>query len=299
MSHAISIVHRLSAESFGSCPESNYLLWKTCVRQIAIGHSGEWSKHIARSTDQVFHGTAAYQFLLEVICGLHSPVIGETEVLGQFKLLIKNIEYHYLPFGQELKNFFSELLTDAKTVRENFLSHLGAQSYGSLVRKYTKQKKAVHFVGSGILVEEILPWLMKEKASVTVYVRTAERIPELKNKFPFVDFVNLQDLRSKSLTADESVVIAAPVAANDVIQWLKASSPKLQILDLRGESAIDPLPRERFATVSLGEIFGELSSVREQALQKLNSAKDAIGQMAQKKSSQIRMRPFGWDDLCA
>ena len=39
----------------------------------------------SQETPVRFHDEAAYAHLLEVICGLGSPIVGETEVMSQFK----------------------------------------------------------------------------------------------------------------------------------------------------------------------------------------------------------------------
>ena len=68
----------------------NGLEWQTCLRRIQFLNRFENSALIeAAETDklvpptvEVYRGNEAYGFLLEVICGLNSPLLGETAVMG-------------------------------------------------------------------------------------------------------------------------------------------------------------------------------------------------------------------------
>ena len=59
----------------------------TCVREIAFVDS----RAAVPSGATILHDEDAYAHLLEVICGLDSPMVGETEVLHQFKVFAANI----------------------------------------------------------------------------------------------------------------------------------------------------------------------------------------------------------------
>ena len=72
--------------SFSGVDLSSWVVWKTCLREMAIGTSSQRVRPLfVKKSDQVYTGLQAYQFFLEVISGLHSPIIGETEVMGQVK----------------------------------------------------------------------------------------------------------------------------------------------------------------------------------------------------------------------
>ena len=71
----------------------NSLEWQTCLRRILFLNSSDnraviEAAEVGKATPptvEVFRGEEAYRFLLEVICGLNSPIVGETAVMGQFK----------------------------------------------------------------------------------------------------------------------------------------------------------------------------------------------------------------------
>ena len=82
--------------------------WQTCIRQIALIDESQLEN--VRPTllrgDEIYHEDVGYRFLLEVICGLHSPLIGETEVYGQFKNSAAAFAYGDTLWSTRLKKFF-------------------------------------------------------------------------------------------------------------------------------------------------------------------------------------------------
>src|SRR4051794_17953925 len=73
----LRIVHRRKPAKFA--PDHGPLVWATCLRSLAFGGTPE-------TGDEYYLQGEAYRFLLEVVCGLKSPIVGETEVFGQFKV---------------------------------------------------------------------------------------------------------------------------------------------------------------------------------------------------------------------
>jgi glutamyl-tRNA reductase len=68
------------------------LEWHTCLRRILFLNSDdhrEMLEMIERDHGaagvEIFRGQDAYRFLLEVICGLNSPIVAETAVMANSK----------------------------------------------------------------------------------------------------------------------------------------------------------------------------------------------------------------------
>src|SRR5262245_56244792 len=105
----------------------NSLEWKTCLRRILFLNTNEncalieaaESGQLLEPTVEVFRGQDAYRFLLEVICGLNSPIVGETAVMGQFKEFSLHAKFAKTPWGSFLRRLFSQVLLDAKRIRHN------------------------------------------------------------------------------------------------------------------------------------------------------------------------------------
>jgi hypothetical protein len=91
------------------------------------------------SSATVLHGEAAYSHLLEVICGLDSPMVGETEVLHQFKVFAADLPGDH----NGLREIGNHLLADARAIRARHLIGLGSRSYGSAVRRYVADASCV------------------------------------------------------------------------------------------------------------------------------------------------------------
>ena len=61
---------------------------RTCQRTLVISTS-YFPKEINRA-QEVVSGKEAYKLLLEIICGLQSKLVGENEIVGQFKAAYQN-----------------------------------------------------------------------------------------------------------------------------------------------------------------------------------------------------------------
>ena len=129
----------------------NGIEWQTCLRRILFLNARDnhdildtiETEGLLPPIVEVFRGQEAYQFLLEVICGLNSPIVGETAVMGQFKDFLQNAKFPNTCWGNFLRRLATNLMIDAKSVRTRHLQGLGSQSYGSLVRQHVKGLPAV------------------------------------------------------------------------------------------------------------------------------------------------------------
>lgn len=310
----------------GSPVVSPWFEWGTCLRQLAFGFShlvhepqkkiSDLSKihseildknnqnHSTTQNIEVLFGAEAYSRLLEITCGLHSPLFGETEVFGQFKLTCQSFKTDHPYWNTKFQKVFSKFLSDSKIVRQKYLTHIGSQSYGSAVRKELKGINRVDLIGGGQLVKEMLPWILKSVPHVFVHVRDTQ-----KAKLDLIEFPKLKiiELNCKSETSHhlhevqvrEALIVAAPLTADEIKDWClrKLISPDL-IIDLRGESAHDPIPKQ-VNVLDLKSVFARIEGSREQHQQVKALAEIEIQSLSQKRVREIEVRPFGWEDLCA
>lgn len=284
MHHDLIILHG-KGTSLPTIP-SSWALWKTCLRQIAFGHRG---LPLPEGQFEILDGEDAYRFCLEVVCGLKSPLVGETEVMGQFKEFIAKLEGH-----QALKKFLQTILADAKTIRHRHLLKLGSQSYGSLCRRHLQKVEEVHILGSGQLAEELLPWLSEQEK---VFVRC--RKPEAKSKLSSKN-VFVESMKGPFLAPRSAVIIAAPMTSEEIVKWIGSSLVGV-VLDLRGESKTDPLDQIENVEkiISLRDFYRSLEVHQSQIQEKVEAARQDIQRLCIEKSRTAELRPFGWDDLCA
>src|SRR4029079_3255285 len=132
------VIVNLRANSNEAMPAAvTNLQWQTCLRRIVFLHRSELEPRIS-SRLEIYSGRKAYQILLEVICGLHSPLVGENAVMGQFRKFPTSAVFPETTWGRFLRDLTTDLLVDARQVRHHHLQNLGSQSYGSLIRKHLK-----------------------------------------------------------------------------------------------------------------------------------------------------------------
>jgi len=289
MTADIIVFHK--AQSGQKAPELPIGYWSmnTCLRSIVISEN---SHSIPESLDsyQIYKSEEAFEFLLQVICGLHSPLIGETEVLGQFKEFVKS---HRSDFSPALNTHIDQLLREAKKIRAQYLQNLGCTSYGSLLRKFIQGKEtSMVFIGAGSLTADILPWCKKQKGKIQIFTRHPHKHTDMVDKergVQVLGFDQMTDLEPGSV-----LVVAAPVRA----QWLEDNlflDDFVQIFDLRGESEQDSLRADQ--TLGLKLLFSHISDNKVKATALKGDVFSAIRHWAEELKLLERPRPFGWEDL--
>ena len=275
------------------------LEWQTCLRRISLLQKSNSVPVVSTvpATTEIFEGIGAYNFLLEVVCGLRSPLVGETAVMGQFREFCAHAKFPASEWGWFLRRLTSDILVDAKRVRYRHLEGLGTQSYGGMVRHHLKNVPSVFVLGAGQLAHEILPWLLG-KTDVTVFYRNAMRAENLLHEFPqlrlahFTEAVHVENRES-------AIVIAAPLSAKEIESWTQLqSTPFVKALDLRGEAESDPF-QPSFPILRLSEMFAALKDERPKVAARLAAARAEISKAGQRLAEQAQFRPFGWEDLCA
>jgi glutamyl-tRNA reductase len=277
----------------------NGIEWQTCLRRVSLLHKSTSASLLpaVHETAEIFEGKDAYNFLLEVVCGLRSPLIGETAVMGQFREFCAHAKFPASEWGWFLRKLTSDVLVDAKRVRYRHLEGLGSQSYGGMVRQHLKNISSVFVLGAGQLAQEILPWLMG-KTDVTVFYRNAMRAECLLKDYPQLRLAQFTEA-AHAENRESAIVIAAPLSAKEIESWVRSqSTPFVKALDLRGEAETDPF-QPSFPILRLSEMFAALKNERPKVAARLAAARADINKAGQRLAEQAQFRPFGWEDLCA
>ncbi len=307
-----------NAKSFEIEPQTS-VKFETCLRKIHL------SKYIPtdfqdlnmlnsstqKSSWDLLEGEQAYSFLIEVLAGLHSPMVGETEVLGQFK--------NQIQLQKEVANFFSPWLSwvfeDIKKVRTQFLQNTGTQTYGSWVRTLIPRERPLLILGAGQLCEKIFPYVQSIEHPIGIVTRNKSKVKELLLNFSLNYEDNISDFimtkkRNENGILNQTIVknhffevdiiVAAPIANEKLQTWI--SSQNLSInnyLDLRAEhEPIKNLNQKGFV-IGLQEFF-KLQEKQKINLQKRKiEAQQFIQQLARSRFEYCFHRPWGWDDVCS
>jgi glutamyl-tRNA reductase len=264
-------------------------VWRTCLREVAFADDADEVPASHRDGLQLFEGDA-YRLLLEILCGLQSPMLGETQVMGQFKAFLASL-------GRDqawLNRLGQRLLADAREIRTKYLQGLGSRSYGSAVRRYLANCQQAVLIGTGKLANEVLPFLADEGRRVDQWGRSPETPVAASVTYRLLDAVDVV------ATSDVPTVliIAAPVPSDVVDRVAARYAGLLSIIDLRGELGIAPLSA-RVPVISLQDLFAHMSAASGCAHRHVEAARADIASRSRRYELRDELRPFGWDDLCA
>lgn len=295
MSESVAVINGQPGRDFNS--QMPYaLVWKTCLREIAIVDSRHLRAEDLRPGDEVYAREDGYRFLLEVICGLHSPLVGETEVFGQFKnFAVRAAEG---PGGRCTAPWIQRLIADAKRVRTNHLTGLGGRSYGQLAHRHLADCPRIVVLGAGHLVQETIPSLADHH--VDIFCRRPEAATDLLARHPDATIHQIND--SIDIGGDRPVglIIAAPMTAEEIKRWAARLGIRFEIIvDLRGESRTDMLEVEDATVIHFQDILEDMEANCRFAGQRLERARKEIFDRSQEFWQRYDVRPFGWEDLCA
>ena len=268
----------------GSWPDSA-LVWRTCVREIALVDRRSPLPAGAR----VWHDEAAYAHLLEVICGLDSPMIGETEVLHQFKVFTAGLLAEHGPFREVAQS----LLNDAREIRSRHLIGLGSRSYGSAVRRLVGDAPRVALAGTGMLAMEIARYLAGPGRILDVWGRR-----ESVDGFDQGSYRMLSAPFTAAVEQPVVLVIAAPLPSSAIARLAACYRTVIVLIDLRAEGANDPPPAVA-PIVTLADVFGGVQDATRLTALRVEAAKEDIRACARAFATRAKLNPSGWHDLCA
>jgi glutamyl-tRNA reductase len=270
-------------------------VWRTCLREVVFldGVTPGSSVGAPEGDGQQLVDGHAYRLLLEILCGLQSPMTGETQVLGQFKTFLATL-------GSDqpaLAKLGQRLLTDARDVRATHLQGLGSRSYGSAVRRDLAGCEQAIVIGTGKLAHEVLPFLADEGRLVDMWGRAS---------LPYADapaairYFRLDgDMTGSASVLTAALVVAAPVSA-DLVELVAARYPRLiRVIDLRADLGRRPLNLGGVDIVTLQDLFARMHDAHASAVPHIDAARQEIARRARQYELRDELRPFGWDDLCA
>lgn len=262
-------------------------VWQTCLRTIKI--SFEPSALNLMDGFDAYKSEQAYRFLLEVVSGLHSPVLGETEVLGQFKIFANDLIESDWQFAQ----LFQNLMADTKKLRQRHLVNTGSHSYGSVVRKLAGKRVAV--LGAGQMCQELIPWLLKENSSVQILCRNPERAKQNFSDDLSLKFHKLENETDLTNLSIDTLIVAAPIE-NDALGEMDRNLELM--IDLREDSQSRDYKTKCNRSVSLSELFAMVSDQDHERQKTRALAKEFAKSLAKVRAERAMVRPFGWEDLC-
>lgn len=273
------------------CP-STFIL-STCQRTLVLAFDQIPFKHLSLlPPHEISEGEEAYLYLLETICGLKSKLIGENEIVGQFKEAYKIYAASTLK-NTRLLTILEKLFQDAKDIRTQYLIGISQKTYASLTRRHLIQKaRARHVVimGSGQLAEDLINQF-KKKAQVSICARNTKKVAELALTHNLN--IILWDERHNLINEP---FIANTIGHQDTIlgqdffdAWTSKNDQRL-FVDLGSPSTIKTTLSMNEGLVRLDDIFNEGAVVEDQKLQQISLAREAMLNITHKRKSLLQAK---------
>lgn len=278
-------------------PAEEWALFETCQRKIYISMAVQNSNVQAQQTD-ILTGEAAYLTLLNILCGLESRIVGETEVFGQFKLFA-DMKQASMPFGFErFKRIAQKLMVDVKEIRSSYLQGIGHRSYGALTAHYAQDCNSISILGAGQLAQKALPYLNSNGREINLFMRNPAKTESIPARL--LKQVKVHKLSNKNVSKNvDGLIIAAPMSTSQIESWMTQSSmtPKI-IIDLRDQTQ-DARLMSPAKLITLDDLFCEIEQTSLQFDDQIENATKRITELTKERFAVRYFRPFGWEDICA
>lgn len=279
----LAVIHRPRG---ATAPALAGTVWSTCLRELAFVPDADAAQAL---TEPAVIGEEAYALVLEIVCGLRSPLVGETEVQAQFKVFLSSLDPRthgwLLQFGQRI-------LADAKAIRHEYLQGLGVGGYGRLALHGAAGERLA-IVGAGALAQDIVDHAGRGRA-IDVWRRRCG--DDLRLASTACRRLLIQNAHAEPrLTGSTSLIIAAPVGADALGRVAACYVDLTDVVDLRASDEVTAVP-PRVPRTTLTDLLAQVEASRPKPVA---LARAAIRERARNFGVRRQLRPFGWDDLCA
>ena len=260
----------------------------TCQRILLIGQEKKFSKNLPPfARPDVYIGEAAYQYLLKILCGLKSRLIGENEIVAQFKEGYGNYINNPHRDNYTLK-IIEKLFQDSKEIRSLYLRDVGQYSYAGMTKKLFLNRadaRSILLLGSGQLAKDILK-VMQRKFKITILARNEQAAKELSeheniNALPWQEFKNCQHFPYIINTIGAGDTLFLPSFFKN---WIILHGPNKLFVDLGAPSVIETSYGITNGVIRLDDIFQMSEELNEKKEEKINLAKQAIERITNKRA---------------
>jgi glutamyl-tRNA reductase len=256
---------------------------RTCQRTILLSFNDIPTSQLPKS-GEYYRAEEAYAFLLETICGLKSKLLGENEIVGQFKNAYQ--EFIQQPHkDKKLLVILEKLFKDTKDIRTQHLIGVGQKTYASIARKHLLKKNVekVLILGTGELAEDLILQL-KKKVQVSITGRNLGRVTELAiaHNLQIVPFENKALWLNFSLIANTIGFEGTLLDHNWFEQWINIHSKRL-LVDLAEPSPLKHDLHSPNELVTLADIFAEGAILEDHKHLQLQRAKETIQEIVKKR----------------
>ncbi len=270
---------------------STFML-KTCQRTLVLAYDQFPYKAETLPEHTLIKADEAYLFLLETICGLKSKLIGENEIVGQFKEAYKIYCQSTLK-DTRLLLILEKLFKDAKDIRTQYLIGISQKTYASLTRRHLIQRmKARHVVviGSGALAEDLINQF-KKKATISICARNDPRVQELAklHNLQIVPWDQRHTLVNEPFIANSVGTDTILFGEDFFAEWSSLHSQRL-FVDLGSPTVVQTTLSLEEGVVRLDDIFNEGAIVEGQKQTQIELARAAMLDVTLKRKSLLEAK---------
>lgn len=233
----------------------------------------------------------AYKFLLNVISGLESKLIAESEIVSQFKKAFSD----YLSKknrDSKIIKIIETLFKDSKEIRTRYLNGIAQRTYSSIVRtKILKDNpEKILIIGSGKMSKELINQL-KGKVDLCICARNTSELNKLEKEsgikpIEWLDYDSIQNFSHIINTIGSDKVIFDSDFLNN---WNKKAG---LFIDIGSPSSLEFNQNNRKNIILLEDIFKEGILKEKDKVVKINKAKKHIGHLSQKKFNYSKKYDF-------
>ena len=277
-------------QNLSSFNEKGMFSLHTCQRSIFVSFQLSWPANFTPHPLQMekYQGAKAYGFLLEILCGLQSKIVAESEVAQQFKQAYTA----YLQQKERCSNvirLLEKLFKDAKVVRSQYLNKIGQKSYAYLAKKIlaqnlSTQNTPVLILGNGELAQHQLFHLEKHYP-LAVCGRNKQKILDLKSRFNFeyLPWENRHQWRKYHKVINTIGASEILFDTDAFYSWDQDHQSSKAFIDLGFPSVIDTELGPTDGVYRLVDIFKLADEIEEKKRQHLSHAQALIGSLTQKR----------------
>ena len=236
---------------------TQFFILTTCNRTEITCISSEYSPAICRDLKNLIPEIETYQYLnfsairhiLRTLCGLDSMLVGETEILGQYKIAARSTQTKN---KQSLTRIIHKLINTAKQVRQT--SQLQAQAINitkPVIRNIKSiigdiQKCRFLCIGSGTVIHQHLQHLSQlNNLPITVACRSPKQFKNTAS-IAFVKLSSSDNLLQ--LIKQHDCIISATSAKGFIINRKMLEQIDLRdklFIDLAVPCDIEPIPEDK------------------------------------------------------
>lgn len=298
MLSSLRVINLSTKETPGFCPvnEGMFVL-RTCQRNLYIDINGQLNDKLIPNSATIYSKKEGYLYLLEVICGLQSQMIGENEIVNQFKQSLR--EYLDTPQRKSATiKLIEKLLKDSKEIRTNYLREIGQKTYAGLVRKLFFAQGNVDrvlIIGSGKLAIDLINQF-KKKCQVFISARNPKKVEQLCQEhgieaIAWKDYAEYEKFRLIANSIGAEVVL---FDREFFAHWEGQHESDGLFVDLGEPSTIRTSLGIQEGVYLLADILKQGAIKEREKLGKINAAKKAMHGLAEKRMRLFAKRKNSW-----